>query len=196
MTRHNAFLLALVATMAVGCAEPPDLGQHSVSRSNQLAADDQAVIDAVLRDFAGWKEATFGNREGILAIDLYSANLPYRTLPDMRQLLAGPSNAVSDELIVAFLERNEMKTTIAPLVAASRWARIDISADDTDIFREVPDWAKAFGSVSMPGFSPDRTRALIQINHSWSIHGAVVTYVLTKQDDIWKVENRNQAVFP
>ena len=53
---------------------PP--GQQSLSRSDQLAGDEKAVIDAALRVFIGWKEATIGNPEGVLRFTLTPATSP------------------------------------------------------------------------------------------------------------------------
>lgn len=189
------FLVATVAIVAASCSEPHELVQSPSTDGPSQATDDQAVVSVVPHDFAEWKEVTFGNRDGMLALDPFSTELSSQTLLDIRKLIRPISGEVSDKLIAAFLERNKSMATIAPLVVGSPWARIETSARDDEPFPKLPDWAKATGSLTMPGFNANRTQALIQISHSWSIHGAVITYVLSNRDGKWRIDAKDQAVF-
>lgn len=60
---------------------------------------------------------------------------------------------------------------------------------------ELPKGVKAVGSIGFPGYDSTGLRAFLQISHSWSIHGAVVTYVLFKQGGTWRIVARDQVVF-
>ena len=195
MARCTGLLLALAFAAVGGCADPRDEGKKPGPHFDDLVADDRAVFEVVLEDFAAWKDATFGVQEGVLALDPLSAELVYRNLADTRQSIAPITNVVSDELIEAFLKRNKSRIDVTSLVARLPSVRSFTRPDKSGFFEVAPDGAKAIGSISMPGFDPGRTRAMVQINHSWSIHGAVVTYVLSKQDGTWKIQARDQQVF-
>jgi hypothetical protein len=195
MTQHSGVFLALILLAVASCVDSRNVDQTSTPHPDQTATDDRAVLEVVLGDFANWNDATFGNQAGVLALNPLSADLNYRTVPDTRRLVSRISDLVSDDLIVALLERNLVQTDLTSLVAGSKWVRIYTPPRDFDIFPALPDGAKALGSVSLPGFSPDGTSALVQINHSWSIHGAVVTYVLSKHGGNWEIRGRDQTVF-
>jgi len=195
MTRHAGLLVVFALAALASCADSRDEGRSAELDADQLAADDRAVLEVALADFGAWKEATFGIQDGVLALGTRSTNLIYHTLPDTRQLIEPITAAVSDELIDAFLKRNAVQSDVASLVASSPWIRIYPPIDNSEFWPIPPDGAKAVGSIALPGFSADHTRALVQINHSWSIHGAIVTYVLSKQDGTWTIQAKDQQVF-
>jgi len=195
MTRRTGLLLALAFAAASSCAGPRDEGEKPGLNGDEPVADDRVVFEVVLKDFAAWKEATFGVQEGFLALDPLSTELVYRTSADTRQSIAPITNVVNDDLVEAFLERNKVQTDVTSLVARSPWVRIFTPPDESSFLEVPPNGAKALGSISMPGFNPGRTRAMVQISHSWSIHSAVVTYVLSKEDGTWKIQARDQQVF-
>jgi len=195
MTRHIGLLLVLAFAVLASCSDSRDEGRSADLDADTLAADDRAVLEVALADFGAWKEATFGIQDGVLALGARSTNLIDQTLPDTRQLIEPITDVVSDELIVAFLKRNAVQGDVTSLVASSQWARIYPPVDDSEFWPIPPDGAKAVGSIALPGFNANRTHALVQINHSWSIHGTIVTYVLSRQDGAWTIQAKDQQVF-
>lgn len=157
--------------------------------------DDKQVISVALRDFANWKGATFGNLEGVLELDPQSNTDLSGSADAVRSWARNVSSQVNDELIGAFIRRNQSAVPIAGLIAGCPWARIREAPSKDELPWNLPKGAKAMGSLTVPGFSSDRHRALLLIKHSWSIHGAIVTYVLSRQSGAWKVVARDQAVF-
>jgi hypothetical protein len=169
-----------------------------LSRDVTLAAaapdDDRAIVGVVLRDFGGWKEATFGELEGVLLLDPVS-RADHLSVGDVRSLARNISDQISNDLIEAFIERNRSAISIASLVSGSSWARLREPTKEDTYPPNLPKDAKAIGSLTLPGISGDGDRALVMIRHSWSIHSAVVTYVLAKQSGAWRITARDQAVF-
>ena len=178
-----------------GCGVSQEEGRKLPSHYDDSLTDDRAVLEVALCDFAAWKGPTFGELEGVLALDPLSAEPIYRTLSDTRQIIEPISDLVSDELILAFLERNAVRSDATSLVSGTPWARIYTAGEESRLNGILLDGAKALGSISMPGFNAGRSRALVQFNHSWSIHRAVVTFALSKQDGTWKIQGRYQTVF-
>ncbi len=179
---------AIMALALVTCAKAREAVDHRTS-------EDKAVIAVVLKDFAHWKEATFGNLEGFLELDPLSDARSDATARDVKSLLPEIAEKISDDLVAAYIERNKVAVPVTALIADSPWARIRKPASKDAAPWNLPAGAKATGSLSLPGYSADGSKALILINHSWSIHGAIVTYVLSKQGDRWDIVARDQAVF-
>lgn len=159
-----------------------------------VPADDSAIAEVVLKDFAEWKEATFGEQTGVLAVAPTSMAQPQLTPERVVDLAPNIRGQVTQELAAAFVERNKVAAPVAPLLAGTRWAEvrpIDTTADP----RDLPPGIKASGHIALPGINADDTAALVQISHTWSMHGAVVTYVLSKEQGAWRIVARDQAVF-
>jgi hypothetical protein len=159
--------------------------------------DESQVVSVALQDFAGWKEATFGDLSGILVVDANSQAEPKLDLEGMRSLAPNVPSYVDAELVDAFLRRNRTSVPVAALIAGSPWVRVGEASTRQELFPDnLPKGAKALGSLTLPGFSADGLRALLLIHHSWSIHGATVTYVLSRtKGGAWRVIARDQAVF-
>ena len=156
--------------------------------------EDRAIVAVALHDFASWKEATFGELEGVLLLDPTS-QADHLSVADVRSLSRNISNQIGNDLVEAFLKRNQSAVSVAPLVSGSAWARLRAPSEEDTYPPNLPKGAKATGSLTLPGISADGARALVMIRHSWSIHSAVVTYVLSKQSGVWRVTARDQAVF-
>jgi hypothetical protein len=187
--RHHAFLVVVLVATLISCDQ---------DRGRSLPADpetDRAVIAVVLKDFAGWKGATFGNLEGLLELDSNSKANPDETPEEVKSLAPEISNELDKNLVAAFLQRNKSAAPVGSLISGSPWARLRQPASRDIEPPELPEGAKAIGSLTLPGLSENGARALIQIHHTWSIHGAVVTYVLSKEQGSWRVVARDQTVF-
>jgi hypothetical protein len=156
---------------------------------------DRAIIATVLKDFANWKEATFGELEGVLELEQTSMANPDATQEGIRSLAREASAQLSDDVIANFIERNKSAVSVTALFSDMPWARVRQPPSKDTYEWELPKGAKARGSLTLPGLSADRKHALIQIHHSWSIHGAFVTYALSFKNGSWQVSARGQAVF-
>ena len=148
-----------------------------------------------MEDFANWKQATFGELEGVLELEPDSEANPNATAQEVRSLAPEIQNHLDNDVVDAFIERNRSAAPVASLFSGSRWARLRRPTPNHSYTFGPPDGAKAIGRLALPGFNADGSRALVQIHHSWSIHGAVVTYVLSREQGKWKVVAQDQAVF-
>jgi hypothetical protein len=188
LMQHRIFLPAVAAAALISCTQdrsPAPTGPDV----------DKAVIAAVLEDFANWKEVTFGELEGVLELKPDSLANPDGTAQGVKALASEITDQLDDEAVAAFVERNRAAVPVASLFAGSRWARVRPPTATDAYSLGPPDGAKAVGYLTLPGYSADGSRALLQIRHSWSMHGAVVTYVLSREQGHWKVVARDQAVF-
>jgi hypothetical protein len=184
--RHRTALLSAALVALVACG-------NGASKSS-IPADDSAIAEVVLKDFAEWKEATFGEQPGVLAVAPATMAQPDLTAEQVVDLAPNIRAKVTHELAAAFVERNRVATPVSSFLGGTRWAEvrpIDTTADP----RDLPPGIKASGHIALPGINPDDTSALVQISHTWSIHGAVVTYVLSKEQGEWRIVARDQAVF-
>jgi hypothetical protein len=135
---------------------------------------DRAIVAVVLKDFANWKDATFGQLEGVLELDRNSKVNSDEAPEQVKSLAPEISNELDKDLVAAFVQRNRSAVPVASLVSGSPSARQrQPGLRDLDL-PELPKGAKATGSMTLSRFSEDGSRAFIQIHHSWSIHGAVV----------------------
>jgi hypothetical protein len=159
-----------------------------------VSAEDSAIAEVVLEDFAKWKEATFGAQRGVLAVAPTSLARPGLTPDQVADLAPNIRGQVTQELASALVERNKVSAPIAALLASTHWAKVH-SVAAPDYPRELAPGIKASGHIALPGISTDFTSALIQISHTWSMHSAVVTYVLTKERGVWRIVARDQVVF-
>jgi hypothetical protein len=158
--------------------------------------DDKLVVSAALQDFSSWTEATFGELSGVLEVDADSKAEPKLSAQDVKDLAPNIASHLDAELVDAFIRRNRSAIPVTALIAGSAFARIRAPQNSDDPFPNLPKGAKAVGSLTLPGFSADGLRALLQLHHSWSIHGATVTYVLSRdKGGAWHVIARDQAVF-
>jgi hypothetical protein len=182
------FLLAFTITTLISCSQ--DRKQQTLNPET-----DRAVITAALRDFAGWKDVTFGELEGVLELSPSSEANPDATIENVKSLALNIEGDLDKEIVTSFIERNKSTVSIAHIVSELPWSRLEKpNSSDTYTFAP-PDGAKARGSLTMPGYSADRSKALLQIHHSWSMHGAIVTYVLSNKTGTWQVTARDQVVF-
>lgn len=190
MILFRIFLLAFTATTLISCDQNQDHKQQ-----HQNPETDRTVIATALKDFAGWKEVTFGELEGVLELSPSSEANPDATLENVKSLALNIEGHLDKEIVTSFIERNKSTVSIAPIVSGLPWSRLEKpNSSDTYTFAP-PNGAKARGSLTMPGYSTDRSKALLQIHHSWSMHGAVVTYVLSNKTGTWQVTARDQIVY-
>jgi hypothetical protein len=190
MMRRRTLLVAIAisAVVLISCGK-----ERKLQPTGPEA--DRAIIAVVLEDFGKWKEATFGELEGVLELRPDSDANPDATPQEIKSLAAEIPGHLDDDVVEAFIERNKSAVPVTPLFSGSQWARPQQPSSDDSVMFGPPDGAKAVGSLTMPGISADGSRALVQIHHSWSMHGAVVTYVLSNKTGTWQVEARDQAVF-
>lgn len=161
----------------------------------RVSDDDRAIVTIALQDFFHWDEATFGHLQGALAVKAKTQSSSGGTVEELRDLAPNIRARISDEVAKAYLERNKVAVRSADLVKDSPWVRLlPANKQNATAFDLRPN-AKAVGSFTLPGIDVTGTEALIQIHHSWSIHGAIVTYVLAKQDGTWRIVARDQTVF-
>jgi hypothetical protein len=114
---------------------------------------------------------------------------------EVQNLLPHLSERISNELAVAWIERNKVATPVAELIADSPWARIRTSKEEDVAWWQLPPGAKARGQLTLPGYSIGGSYALVTLHHSWSIHSAFVTYVLSKNEGRWEIVARDQTVY-
>jgi hypothetical protein len=189
MMLQRVFLVAVLTVLLISCDQDRNFAAVGPEA-------DKAVIAVVLKDFANWKEVTFGELDGVLVLEPDSEANPDATPEDIRSLASEISEELDDEVVATFIVRNRSAAPVTSLFAGLPWARLQQPAAKEATFSFVPpDGAKAVGSLTLPGFSKDGSQALVQIHHSWSMHGAVVTYLLSKKNDTWQVVARDQAVF-
>lgn len=188
LMRRSCLVFSLVIMVVLACGE-------TRPASASTAANDRAIVAVVLQDFANWKDVTFGRLEGVLELNPMSDAEDHASGEAIRSWARNIPDQVKDDLIKAFIQRNRSAVPIAPLISGARGARLRQPTPDHELPPALPEGAKAIGSLTLPGVSADGTRALILIRHSWSIHDAVVTYVLSKQGGIWKIAAKDQIVF-
>jgi hypothetical protein len=186
--RWGRVLFLILAVASIVCSE-------TRADTVDTADDDRAIFGVVLHDFANWKDVTFERHYGVLELNSMSRVDPNASADAVRSWSVHISNQIGDDLIDAFIDRNHSATSITPLISKSRWARLHRATPHDAEPWELPKGTKAIGSLTLPGISADGTRAFIQIHHSWSIHEAVVTYLLSKQHGIWNITARDQIVF-
>lgn len=192
MTQRHAILMLLLSLVPIAC----DRSSNPAVPAKTVPNNDQLIVALVLQDFVNWKAATFGELEGILELDANSQRLPDMNRARVGRVATGIADHISDELIDAYLARNQTSVSIKALIAGSqRWARVRGPRAEGVHDWMLPDGVKATGSLALPGYSADGQRALLQIHHSWSMHSADVTYVLGKQNGRWVILARDQAVF-
>jgi hypothetical protein len=172
------FLLAFCASHEQGAV--PDI------------ATDRAVIAAALADFVQNNSRLLGRTPGTILLDPMSQANPETTAEDVRAYAPEITVALSADLVDSFVERNRSPASIAPMISGSEWASLRGG--------EKPTWdlspgVKISGALTLPGYSADGSRALLQFLHSWSIHTAIETYVLHRKNGVWTVEAKDQLVF-
>lgn len=184
----TAMLLALTL-VSIAKADSPVQAQV-------ITDQDRVVLAAALKDFSKWKKATFGRFDGVLAAESQSRRLLDETVEDVMSLASNIRSKIAPALALSFVDRNKVGTDVATLVAGSKWAKPYVRPEgDPPRWQEPPSGSKAFGQLTLPGYSPDGSEAMVQLHHSWSVHSAVVTYVLAKKGNAWRVVARDQAVY-
>jgi hypothetical protein len=61
--------------------------------------------------------------------------------------------------------------------------------DEAELDRRYPGW-KAWVLTWLPGYSTERTKAVVRFDFGWSPHGASATYLLVRRKGKWKVQHR------
>ena len=162
---------------------------------HRISDEDRAIVAIALQDFYRWDGATFGHLKGALAVKSETIATPDATIEELKSLAPNIREKITDAMAKAHMERNAVAVRSDELLKDSAWAKL-LPADQQNAspFDLRPN-AKAVGSFTLPGISNTGTEAVIQIHHSWSIHGAVVTYVLAKANGTWRIVARDQTVF-
>jgi hypothetical protein len=186
--RYLFFSVAISVLALIGCNAGH--GENKVSGN-----EDRAVILVALQNFSEWDEATFGELKGVLSVSPETSAPKDLSVESVRREAPRIADAFEDGLAAAFVARNRTAVSAAPLTDDSTWAQALPEDWEPNTGNLPPKGAKATGSITLPGFSDDRTRALLQVQHSWSIHGATVTYVLEKKGGHWQVAARDQEVY-
>jgi hypothetical protein len=176
---------ALVSSAMAGDQRQPQSSQNQ----------DQAVIAVALENFAKWKKATFGEFKGVLAVEAKTLAKPDTSAEEVFLLAPNIRTKFELQLAAAFAERNHDATDALPLFQGSQWAQTYVRpTGDPPRWQLPPAGVKAVGQLTLPGYSPDGAKALVQLHHSWSVHSAVVTYILVKDGSGWRVAARDQSV--
>jgi hypothetical protein len=155
---------------------------------------DKAVITAALENFSQWKSATYGIQEGVLEAAPNSLVISRQEMNGIKSFSDIIKNYLTDDIVDSFMQRNKSASPIAALISGSPSVRLQQSPHTTP-----PDWlpdgVRATGSLTLPGFNADGTRAFVEIHHSWSVHGAITMFILSLDQGQWKVIARDQMVF-
>ena len=183
--------MALIASILFGHG-----GWAATPAAAPSVTDERAILAVVLENFAKWDKATFGEQTGVLEVASSTRAQPELNSERVMHLARNIRAQVTEELAVAFVQRNLAAAPVASLTSGSRWVKLRDTKDPFGDLRDLPAGVKAVGYLTLPGIAPSGDAALVQLNHSWSIHGAIVTYILAKTDAGWKVVARDQMVFP
>ena len=188
-TIRNLLITSVISALSIaGCNGGRDTRES-------LSNEDRAVILVALEDFAVWDQATFGNLKGVLSVASQTAAPKDLSVESVRREASRIDDAFDDGLAAAFVARNQSAVSSTPLIVNSSWAQKLPENWEYNSGRLPPVGAKATGWITLPGFNNDRTRALLQVRHSWSIHGATITYVLERTDGHWRVAARDQEIY-
>jgi hypothetical protein len=183
--------MALIASVLFGHG-----GWAATPAAPRGETEERAILAVVLENFTKWDKATFGEQTGVLEVASSTRAQPELNSGRVIYLARNIRAQVTEELAVAFVRRNRTAAPVAALTIDSRWVKVRDTKDPFAELRDLPAGVKAVGYLTVPGIASSGDAALVQLNHSWSIHGAIVTYVLAKTGDGWKVVARDQMVFP
>jgi hypothetical protein len=189
--RMKRFRIALIASVLFGYA-----GWAATPAAAPDASQEREIVAVALENFAKWDKATFGEQTGVLEVASSTRAQPELNSGRVMYLARNIRTQVTEELAVAFVQRNRAAAPVAELTSGSQWVKVRDTKDSFGDLRDLPAGVKAVGYLTLPGIAPGGDAALVQLNHSWSIHGAIVTYILAKTDAGWKVVARDQMVFP
>lgn len=182
-------------TLTVALALSTSSFCEETGAAHGISDQDRAIVAIVLQDFVRWDDATFGRLKGVLAIKQRTISRRDETVEGIRALAPNIRSKISDSIARAHLSRNTISVNTAEVVRDSAWVKLMPENQQNAFPFTLPPNVKAEGSFTLPGIGNNGTRAIIQIHHSWSIHGAIVTYVLSKKNGTWQVIARDQAVF-
>lgn len=158
---------------------------------------DREIATIVLADFKNWKDVTFGNFEGVLEVQELTRANPTLTQEDVMLLANEVAHHLNKEAIRSFIKRNEIAQPVDALILGVNdvLLRKQTVVDGYEYEMSLPDGVKSTGSLTMPGYGEKGLFAMIQINHRWGEHGAIVTYALSKKSGKWQIIGRGQIVF-
>ena len=172
------------------------LAANSVHAANDAAPDtrDRQVLSVAVADFIGWEGATFGKLKGSFGVRVTTTADSNPSASSMRIECPRQTTGVDSPLVTAYFERNQKSVPVERLIHGLPFLELYSPPAGVQAGPSMPTRFKAVGSVTLPGYSADGTRALLTLRHSWSVHAAVITYVLRKQGARWGVLCRNQTV--
>ena len=186
--------MRLTIVSAVLCA-----GFSAAQTGEDATRRDNAVVTTVIQDLLTYrgKDSPLDGPFG-----------PSTPLPLMRKPLRGPVSMARGGNACGIEEKpwralTEMQQRAAEQAARSleRRARVasgvwDIAVPNVTMHDERPRSELGLEGgidVSLPGYSAGGRIALVLVTMPWSIHSAMGTYVLRKDDDGWKVLLRDFA---
>jgi hypothetical protein len=177
--------------------------QQPPGRDQELTPEDQQVIETVLLDLLAYKgkdlflltepvdriilvDRTSQSR-GLLMDDQLNSELDERQANDV-------SLAIRDYLA----QRNSSPVSLAGFKSTAPTILLRSEEEARAIFagavHPAPE-ARAWVQVYLPGYSPERDRAVLRFAFGPTPHGAAGTYYLRKQEGVWRVEWRHFAIF-
>jgi hypothetical protein len=190
-----AVVAALLATLGSGC-NPPGPGDKQPAAASQ----DAAVITAALEHFA--------KREHFLAQNTHAKTLivvdpqtigPYRydrPHGDERGARLFPGDNYEN-----LVSRNADRVSLKEMKLGRDVVFADLSQFDL-LFGGFEEAIKqkyagieqtCYASLWLPGYSSDRSTAVVKFEFGPTSHGATATYLLKKQDDKWIVSDYDFA---
>lgn len=175
--------------------------------ASEEAALDSAVISVALEDFIRADDAPrSAKREGktVLLVDATSEG-PGGLLSDA-QIEADLMNVdwrPSKEIVENLRARNSTQVALNSLVLAASTRIVDLRTPFDGLGSPEP-WTRiekaypeAIAAVCLwlPGYSKDKSQAVVRFRFGPTEHGATATYLLVKDGDSWKVKVRAFAYY-
>jgi hypothetical protein len=79
----------------------------------------------------------------------------------------------------------DLRTPFDSVIRPERWTRVE---------QTYPD-ALAAVYLWLPGYSEDKSQAVVRFHFDPTSHGATATYLVVKEGDSWKVKERKLAYY-
>lgn len=170
------------------------LGQSAMT-AEQIHAEDSAVLETALVSF--WK-ANKPEKTPIYISDLVEGTPDRDRL--LRRIISDQYRekplAIEDDLRDSYVNRNAWNVSIEwfkpkdPLLKTFSHKEKRRPNDELS-YRE---W-KQYSWPLMPGYSKDRTKAIVCFGFNWSIHSGDVTLLLKKTDTGWTVTDVRKVFY-
>jgi hypothetical protein len=171
------------------------------------SALDSAVISAALEDFIRAEDVwPAGKKEGksVLLVDAISEGAGgFLSEGQIEADLMHADWRLSDELLESLRTRNSTKVTLRSLALGTAARIVDLRTPFDSVIRPerwtrveqtYPD-ALAAVYLWLPGYSEDKSQAVVRFHFDPTSHGATATYLVVKEGDSWKVKERKLAYY-